>query len=232
MTGREVYKVFTDIGAAHLHHANTVITSCTFLEQGGLLSRRFVERNKLSQTPQPMSDDIDKQYRIWDSIFVDHVDIHERGGRKRGPNHYGPVLFVFDIDVLLNLPRGSEVRVTKMNPIYWQGKSTSERWFQSPEELALHLSYGNFDKMIVIQTNSGRLNFPKEQATIFLDDPQRQLDTGTDTFAHARSRLKVAAKSGEVTPTIKKRSCQNGCVCIEKYAKYSDIDMNVLFGST
>lgn len=38
MKTSEVLDVPNRSGASRLHHANTVITSCTFLEQGGLLS--------------------------------------------------------------------------------------------------------------------------------------------------------------------------------------------------
>ncbi len=39
MKGTEVFDVLKDIGATLLHHANSVMTSNTFLEQGGLASR-------------------------------------------------------------------------------------------------------------------------------------------------------------------------------------------------
>jgi len=129
MQGYEIRAVLKDIGVTHLHHANSVITSCTFLEKGGLLSRGFVERKNLVQTPQS-SDEIDKKHNIWEYIFLDHIDIHERAGRKKGPNQYGPALFRFNLDILLGLPPGTEVCVTKMNPIHWQaGQFHSDRWF-------------------------------------------------------------------------------------------------------
>lgn len=117
MKPSDVYEVLKGIGASRLHHANTVTTSCTFLEHGGLLSRGYVESHHLEQTYQP-SDDIDQKYGIWDRVFVDHVDIRYRAGRVKGPNQYGPVLFELPLDILLNLPTASDVLVTKMNPIY------------------------------------------------------------------------------------------------------------------
>lgn len=71
-----------------------------------------MEKHGLRQTPQS-SDATDKKYGIWDAVFLDHVDIHYRGGRKKGPNQYGPVLFVLSLDVLLRLPAGTDVRVTE-----------------------------------------------------------------------------------------------------------------------
>jgi hypothetical protein len=116
MQGNEVYGVLKQIGAVHLHHANSVNTSCTFLEQGGMLSREFVESHKLLQTAQS-SDGVDKTYGIWDRIFLDHVDIHDRGGRARGANYYGPVLFIFDIEILHGLPEGTEILVAKSDQL-------------------------------------------------------------------------------------------------------------------
>src|ERR1017187_7077233 len=171
MRGEDVYSVLRGIGATHLHHANTITTSCTFLTCGGLLSRGLVEEGGLGQTPQP-SDSKDKTYGIWHRVFVDHVDIHQRGKRR---NIYGPALFRFDIDLLLNLPEGSDVLATKFNPLYWSDSDQdASRWFRSIDELAAKIKFGNFDKMLVIETASAMVDFPKVPVTIILDDPQRQ----------------------------------------------------------
>jgi hypothetical protein len=221
MQGKEAFDILKKIGATHLHHANSVTTSCTFLEQDGLLSRGFVEQNKLAQTPQE-SDSKDKKYGIWDRIFVDHVDIHYRGGRTKGPNQYGPVLFRFDLSVLLELPAGSEVLVTKINPYHWYDKQPdAERWFQSVQELEEKLHFGDFDKMLVIKTPSDKLAFPKKRAEIFLDDPQRQVSSGEGAYAYAEKRLKAAATVSQIEVSIGKHECRSDCICIEKYAKYS-----------
>jgi hypothetical protein len=231
MQGLDIYAVLKRIGATHLHHANSVITSCTFLEQAGLLSRGFVEQNNLAQTSQPMSDEIDKRYNIWDCIFLDHVDIHARAGRKKAPNHYGPALFVFHIDILLGLPPSTEVFVTKMNPIYWRDDQLdSDRWFQSPQELVSEFRYGDFDKMLVIHTPTGKLDFPSRLAHIMLDDPKRQVTSGNAAYAHAESRLKTAAATGGVTVTIERRECQSDCICVKNYAKYPPHKMESFFG--
>jgi hypothetical protein len=222
MKGPEVYGVLKKIGAEHLHHANSVITSCTFLEQGGLLSRKFVEDHGLTQTAQPSSDEIDKKFGIWDRIFVDHIDIHARVRRMVGLNYYGPVLFQLDLDVLLGLPANTEVCVTKKNPTNWQkDEPDSERWFQSAEELAKNIRLGDFGKMLVIRTPSEKLDFPKGQAQIILDDPQRDLSSAEKAYTHAENRLKAAAAIGGVKLSIHRRACPNDCVCVQKYAKYN-----------
>ena len=48
----ELHQLFTEKGIHFLFHANTVSTSRTFIEQGGLLSRGAIEQNGLMQTVQ------------------------------------------------------------------------------------------------------------------------------------------------------------------------------------
>lgn len=230
MEGPQVFLVLNGIRARNLHHANSVTTSSTFLEQGGLASRGFIQDHGLRQTPQPSSDAIDQKYDIWHRVFVDHVDIHARAGRVKGPNHYGPVLFVLDLDVLLNLPEGSEVLVTKKNPVHWQdGEPDGSRWFQSAEELAENIHFGDFDKMLVIQTPSGKLDFPNCSARIILDDPQRKVSCGQDAYTYAEARLKKAATAGRVQVPIARRTCWGDCICVPKYAGWNVQSIDLYF---
>lgn len=219
MQGSDVYNVLKKVGAPCLHHANSVITSCTFLEQGGLLSREFVEKRGLNQTPQS-SDADDKKFGIWDRIFVDQVDIHARAGKKKAPNEYGPVLFLLDLDSLLQLPAGTDVLVTKDNPIYWDGKPDAERWFQSAEELGKGMTKGTFGQMIMIRTPTGKLDFPKGRARIILDDPHRKLQSGEEAYDHAAKRLMAAGEVGKIAASIERRGCQVECVCPKTYAAW------------
>jgi hypothetical protein len=214
MQGIEVYGILKAIGATRLHHANSVTTSCTFLEQGGLLSRGFVEAHGLAQTPQP-SDNIDKKYNIWNRIFVDQVDIHERASRR---NYYGPALFVLELDILRTLSAGTDILVTKKNPVHWiDNEPETDRWFRSVEELTGNIRFGNFDKMLVIETPSGKLDFPDAHARIILDDPQRQVSSGENAFTHAENRIKAAATTGKVEVRVDRRACSDRCGCIRNY---------------
>jgi hypothetical protein len=216
-------------GATHLHHANSVITSCTFLQQGGLLSRGSIEDRGFKQSPQP-SDQLDRKYGLWPRIFLPHVDIHDRSGQEKGPNPYGPALFALDLDVLLQLPAGTEIRVTRKSPAYWyDNEPDSGRWFQSAEELAKSIAPGDLDKMLAIQTPSGKLSFPGGRARIILDDPQRQVPSGEDAYSHAASRLRSAATAGHVDVSIERRKCRSGCICGEKYANWSAPVMDFYF---
>lgn len=220
MQGRDVYDVLLAKGATHLFHANSVTTSCTFLEQGGLASRAYVEEQGLAQTPQD-SDEKDKKYGVWDCIFLDHVDIHDRAQRA---NVYGPVLFRLDLDVLLTLPGGSDVLVTKSNPLYWMdGQAEADRYYLTPDEVRANLMYGNFDKMIVIRTPSKTLAFPNGRANIILDDPQQKVTSGEDAHLNAVGRLVEAGKRGGTSIGFTSRVCRAGCRCLAEYAG-KDVD--------
>jgi hypothetical protein len=198
-----------------------VATSCTFLEHGALLSRGYVEDHGLIQTYQS-SDVIDKKFGIWNAVFVDHVDIHYRGGRVKGPNQYGPVLFVLDVDVLLQLPADTDVRVTRTNPVHWTEQQADEdRWYRTVGELSQNLSYGDFDKMLVIFTPDGKLDFPNRNVRVELDNPKRLLPNGTDAYSHAERRLHAAAAVGRMSIVVVPHECRNGCVCETTYGNYA-----------
>jgi len=230
LEGRDIYEVLKHIGVTHLHQANSVITSCTYLQQGGIVSRGFAEDHGLQQSAQP-SDEIDRKYGIWHTIFVPHVDIHDRQGQTKAPNLFGPVLFVLDLDVLLRLPPGAEVRVTKRSPAYWyDNEPDSARWFQNAEEVAQNLSPDDLHKMPAIQTPSGRLDFPNRRARIILDDPQRQVPSGVNAYTHAEARLREAAAHSKIEVSIERRKCQMGCVCASKYAAWSTPVVDFYFG--
>lgn len=221
MKPEEVHRVLTKIGAKRLHHANTVTTGCTFLEQGALLSRGFVEDHNFKQTNQN-SDVIDKKFGIWNAVFFDHVDIHFRAGRVKGPNQYGPVLFALDLDLLLRLPPGTDIRVTRSNPVHWTQKQTDEdRWYQTAEQLSQSLGCGDFDKMLVIFTPDGKVDFPEGKVRVELDNPKRTLSNGIDGYIHAERRLQVAAKVGRVRLNISPHQCRTDCICEAKYAGYA-----------
>ena len=230
LQGSDIYAILKHIGVKHLHQANSVITGCTYLEQGGIVSRGFAEDHSLQQSAQP-SDELDRKYGIWHSIFLPHVDIHDRQGQTKAPNLFGPVLFVLDLDVLLRLPPGTQVRVTKRSPAYWfDNEPDSARWFQNAEEVAQNLSPDEIHKMLAVQIPSEKLDFPKRRARIILDDPQRQLLSGVNAYTHAEARLREAAAQGKVEVSIERRKCPMGCICSSKYAAWSAPVVDFYFG--
>jgi hypothetical protein len=227
LQGIEVYDVLKQLGATNLYHANSVTTSCTFLEQGGLLSRGFIEDRGLEQTEQT-SDEDDRKFGIWHRIFLDNVDIHARAGRKVGPNQYGPVLFIFGLELLRELPAGARILVTRTNPAYWQeNERDKDRWFRSIDDLANSMQLGDFNKMLVIEIPSERLDFQDRRALILLDDPQRPISSGENAYAYAKHRLTAAA--GRVKAHVEPRNCQSGCICVAEYAKYTPEEIDLYF---
>src|SRR5262249_23476596 len=159
-------------GVDTLHHANPVTTSCTFLRVRGLASRGYVEDRGLPQTSQ-YSDATDKRLGIWYDVFADGVDIHERGSIR---NNYGPVLFILPATILQQLPPGTEVLVTRNNPVRWgPADSPADRYFMSPEELLDGYEYGDFGKHVVLRNDNGFLPFDESTLRLLLDDPKRAL---------------------------------------------------------
>jgi hypothetical protein len=211
MNGPEVHGALAARNVTHLHHANTVTTSCTFLSNRGLVSRGWVEYHRLPQTPQ-MSDALDKHFGIWNDVFMDGVDIHSRG---RWRNLYGPVLFEFPLDILLRLPPGTEVYVTKKNPSNWRSGETWNDWvYASAQELEAEYSFGDFGKHIVFRNAQWSLPFLTNPVEITLDDPQARLANGQDAFTLASQKLQAAAAQGGVPIVIRKRQCSGDCRCM------------------
>lgn len=224
MNGPDLVPILKRKGIDKLYHANTVTTSCTFLQEGGLASRGYVDAHGLKQTPQA-SDATDKRYCIWHDVFFDTDDIHARIGNL---NFYGPVLFTFDVDVLNQLPTGTEVRVTKSNPHpNWSANDTNaDRYFLTTAEVGANLVKGRFDHMIVLRTPQSILPFPSTPVEIVVDDPKKAVLTPgdpTDAFIRAEQRLKDASRVRPTLIALQRRSCAAGCSCATEYARRADL---------
>lgn len=123
---KEIFQILREKKIEYLHHANTLSTSLTFIENRALLSRHYVEENRLYQTFQK-SDIEDKKFDVWDYVFVDGEDLHKRYNRA---NKYGPILFRLNLDMLTS-PSIQFIQVTKSNPMYWSEKTTTDQKFYS-----------------------------------------------------------------------------------------------------
>lgn len=214
LKSKEVYEVLSANDIDSLNHANSVITSCQFLRYGALISRGVIERKNWRQTPQS-SDDIDKEYSVWNDVFTDSVDIHERASTA---NIYGPVLIKVDPSILIDKYTGN-IWVTKSNPTKWALKTQKDRWFQSIDELNEYFKKGTFDQMIVFRHSGGELPIKGFVKEIILDDPA--LPEGVsefDVFSLAFGALRSALEEGGFEGIkIKKRICKNTCKCNEFY---------------
>jgi hypothetical protein len=211
---RKVLKVLKSKGITHLYHANTVRTACTFIRAGGLLSRGAVEDLGLEQTPQT-SDDIDKKFDVWYDVFLDSSDLHTLFNRQ---NHYGPVLFKFNVDVLTlkDLP---PLWVTKNNPIYWDDNSTLEdRYFQSIREFDNGYTNRSYRQMITLRYASSLIPFEPYLEEILLDDPKVKVG-GVCLLTEAINALKNAISENEfILNNVERniRQCYN-CWCHSNY---------------
>jgi len=209
-----VFDALMDEGIDELHHANSVATACQFLRSRSLMSRGTVERLGITQTPQS-SDDLDKRYGIWFDVFADSVDIHNRARRA---NAYGPVMFVFDTE-LINRSYTGRIWVTKLNPTKWSGKSEKQRWFQDKEDLEGNLTKGTFDQMLVFRHCGGELPFKKFLKRIILDDPQRTTEEDVDLYSMAVGALRLAMSDSGLDIPIERRVCRTGCKCNDNYGE-------------
>ena len=227
MNGTDVYNILRDNGVNSLHHANTVTTSCTYLGIGGLASRGYVEDHHLAQTLQ-YSDNADKRLGIWYDIFLDGVDIHNRGRRR---NDYGPVLFNIPISILKDLPPGTDVLVTRKNPVNWKYRETDDdHYFMTPSQLCDNYCYGDFGKHIIIRNQDGFLPFGRTRFSILLDDPLCTLASGQNAYTSAVQRLEYSALHGGLMANISKRICRPGCLCLSGHSRsYDQINMDLCF---
>ena len=205
-----IYNEFERCKVQRLYHANTVTTACTFLSEGALLSRAEVERRRLPQTPQD-SDKIDKEYGIWNDIFLDFFDVHDM--TKMPVNIYGPVLFVFDVDVIASAE--NDVNITKKNPMSWDKIPVTERYYSDSELSAssLQISFGSS----VVLANTPHISLQEiALKKIVLDWLPN--DKFPNVYSEAKNALLNAAKAGQVdTDILVCRRCVENHTCISAY---------------
>lgn len=213
MTNAEIKHVLMQKGVTHLFHANTVATACTFIENKGLLSRGAVKERGLFQTPQ-QTDETDEQVDVFYDIFFDSVDIHERGKRV---NQYGPVVFVYSIDVLDSMSSDS-IRITRSNPMYWNASMTEEeKYFLTEEELMSSYWRGRFEQHLTLRHQREHLAFDYLEK-IIIDNPE--IDP-QGCVSKAKMHLqRLINESGYEIPLVV-RSCPQNCSCREMYQTYN-----------
>lgn len=214
LDNKKLYELLKDQGVEKLYHANTVATSLTFIEEGGLLSREYIEKKELYQTPQT-SDAKDKLFDVFDDIFLDTTDLHKHFHRQ---NHYGPVLFQFSLELLLD--ENIEIWVTKDNPIYWSKDSDlSDNYFSCVKELS-----EGWDKH-EIQKKMYTIKKPKEPIlfnyleSITLDNPQVLINDDVSLHSESKSAFNKATKNkNDIDTKVIFRKCGH-CFCTENYLK-------------
>lgn len=214
MNAKEVKNVLINNNVYELFHANSVLTSLTFLNNGGLLSRGTVEDLNLPQTSQ-QSDEIDKKFNIYYDIFFDSVDIHQRAKRK---NDYGPVTFVYSVNVLDSIGN-YDVCVTKYNPQNYENNTTNkELYFTNYEDLNSNFTKGDFAQQITIRKIREALSF-EYLKEIIIDYPGTSREK---YFTSAYDALEKALKENEINVSLVRRNCPSECKCQEQYSNFKE----------
>ena len=225
LDNQALYELLVHKGVNSFNHANSVATSITYIENGGLLARGDIERLGLFQTKQA-SDAADNEFGVWSDIFIDTVDLHGFFPRQ---NIYGPVLFKFKIDFLLESKL--DVWVTKNNPIYWSAStSIEERYFSSVEELSEKWNQFETQRKMFTIRNPGIPVLFDSLESIILDRPGVLIHKTIDLENEALSALSNALKKHPVLMNpVSIRTCAN-CFCEDNYLKQvSPTELSKLF---
>jgi hypothetical protein len=221
---KELYEFFESKNLKYFYHANTVITSCTYIEQKGLMARGCVEYKGLAQTPQT-SDEIDKQFDVWNDIFLDLFDLHGYFPRQ---NLYGPVCFIIDNRFLLDneLPN---IGITKTNPIYWKTfMSEKDKYYSTAQEYIDEFEENKRNKciqqkMFTIHNTHKKLPLKKYLIKLLLDNPRVKIDD-ISLFKEAKQKLINSLESmGFDKHILESRNCTN-CYCHQNYFNQIEID--------
>ncbi|MCY8859094.1 hypothetical protein [Bacillus atrophaeus] len=214
----ELHSFLVQEGIKYLYHANTVQTACTFIEQGGLLSRGLVEDKYLIQTPQ-QSDKDDKAFNVWYDIFLDNHDLHASFNRQ---NKYGPVLFKISIDILKDksIP---PIWITKDNPIFWkESQHDNERYYQDLTELKSEYNINSYKQMITLRFAHTPLFFKDNLIKIIYDNPGVKCGE-THFYQLGKDALSNAIKNSKFdysNVARKVRDCKpNECYCKDNYLR-------------
>lgn len=224
LNNNDLFDLLERRGINKLYHANTVATSITFIEQGGLLSRGLVEQRQLYQTPQP-SDAKDREVEVFNDIFLDTTDLHTYFSNR---NFYGPVTFVFSVELL----RGDfEVWCTKGNPYYWDAtRPVEDRYFQSVKELDDSWDdYQRQQKMLTIRNTNAPVLFNYLEVAL-VDKTREETFTNTTYFDDAAVALKESMiDKGALLNRFKRRECDNTCNCHTSYRAVPHRGLKKLF---
>lgn len=201
-----------------LFHANTVLTSISFLKNQGLCSRQYISRLVDSYQTSQCSDSNDQAVGVYNDIFFDSVDIHNR---RKEYNKYGPVLFVYSLDLLSEPELESKILITKDNPIWWNPQMNFEdRYFADFEELQRGFHKGTFKQHITLH-NVDKVGF-KYLQSIILDTLPKEYD---DVFENSYLTLQKAVKEADLSIDVSVRQCESSCKCLNKYLQSSRSDI-------
>lgn len=167
LDGNALVKFLRERGFSTLCHVNTAATALTFLKNGGLLSRKYVEEHPTTcfQTSQD-SDRLDRNFGIFNDIFFDAEDIWNHCGMKYC--YYGPITFYYDVKILSKF---SNIYVSKENPVHWNSGCLSDNCFVGIDELKCSILNSSYSWPIanhIMLHNQEILNFGNDLKKILL----------------------------------------------------------------
>jgi hypothetical protein len=206
-----LHAYLSSLGMRFIYHSNTVATSCSFALFGGLLSRHCCEQRGLPLSFQ-YTDAIDKAYGIWNDIFFDSVDIHQRISDR---NKYGPILFIYSIDILLDSKLS--VWITKSNPSKWGVVAPDARYFSNLQEVQSIYNVGTFDYILTLRDHEGPLYFDPYLRSVLVDDCAAS--SGRKSYEEIKDLLLYYSARGGIfslNNKIEKRNCC-WCKCEKSY---------------
>ena len=240
LSSKELHALLVKKEVKFLYHANTVFTSKTFITQGAMLSRAYVEKHELGQTLQ-YTDSHDKKHDVWDSIFLDGTDHHKK---YKKPNSYGPVLFRIKLDLLLS-DDFSEVYITRDNPSRWNDAMTLEqKYYDSLTEFDQDYLTGKKNDsqlMFTFRSKEKSLSLHKYLHSIGLDGPNINLNTNKGNMSAKTYIERVIRKALEgngmqsVPIIVRHQKVWERCNCHTIYSymfQNNKVEFIKRFGST
>ncbi|GKX31397.1 hypothetical protein SH1V18_38770 [Vallitalea longa] len=226
INNKKLYEFLLSKGIENFFHANTLTTSCSFIQQNKLMSRGIVESLGLPQTSQE-SDIIDKKYGLWDCIFLDVYDLHKEGfGNYKRQNLYGPILFKLSTKCLIeSVPN---VRIIKENPVNWEkcNIDTSNAYLKLDEYIE-NFGDNTFKKMIIFKEENFNLFLDKYLEEVIIDSTSsiKEVNYGKRAYDIILKHM----ESNNLQCNIKMRECNYDCYCKKNYEEMSSKELQKLF---
>lgn len=218
LTNEDVKNVLMQHQVEGLFHANTVLTSISFLKNKGLCSRQYIAQLPDSYQTRQYSDDDDQRFGIYNDIFFDSVDIHRRAHQY---NQYGPVIFIYGLDLLSSPELNNKVRITKDNPIRWNSKMNLEdRYFVNLSELQNGFCKGAFKQHITLH-DVQKISF-QHLKSIQLDPLPKKYN---GIFKDAYYNLQDAVAQAGVLIDVNIRKCDSQCRCQNQYLRMNESEI-------
>ena len=167
LDGNSLVEFLKERGFSTLCHVNTTATALTFLRNGGLLSRQYVEEHPETcfQTIQK-SDAKDKEFGIFNDIFFDVMNIWENSEVC----FYGPVVFEYSVDVLMGM---DNVCVTRTNPQNWD----SDDFYSTIDEIADEISNTWPSSKHIVLRNQQKVDFSKISCVKFYHPIDKEISS-------------------------------------------------------